>query len=125
MSTVLGDARYISLRSFKRDGGAVDTPVWTAPLDEKLVVFTAGGSYKVKRVGRNPKVAVAPCDARGKLLGPWTDGTCAIIADPAHVARIMEALGRKYGFQMRVLNFFAALAGRTKERAYLEITLTA
>lgn len=123
MATELDDARYISLMSFKRDGGGVETPVWTAPLDGKLVVFTAKSSFKVKRIGKNPKVRVARCDARGKLLGPWVDGTCAIIEDPAHTARMMDAIGRKYGLQARVLNFFSTLAGRVKDRAYLEITV--
>jgi uncharacterized protein len=124
MATQLDDARYINLMSFKRDGAGVQTPVWAAPLDGKLVVFTGRDSYKVKRIGRNPKVRVAHCTARGKLLGPWLDGTCAIAEDAAQQQRIMEALGRKYGLQIRVLNFFSGLAGRDKQRAYLEISLT-
>jgi PPOX class probable F420-dependent enzyme len=123
MATELDDSRYINLMSFKRDGNGVPTPVWAAPLDGKLAVFTAGDSFKVKRIGRNPKVRVARCDARGKLLGPWIDGTCAIIPDTGHQARMLQALGEKYGFQMRALNFFAAIAGRTKKRAFLEITV--
>jgi len=123
MATPLDDARYINLMSFKRDGAGVETPVWAAPLDGKLVVFTNRDSYKVKRIGRNPKVRVARCDARGKVLGPWLDGTCAIAGDPVQNGRILEALGRKYGLQMRVLNFFAGLVGRDKQRAYLEISL--
>jgi PPOX class probable F420-dependent enzyme len=124
MATPLDDARYISLMSFKRDGAGVPTPVWTAPLDGKLVVFTARDSYKVKRIGRNPKVRVARCDVRGRVLGPWLDGTCVIAEDPAQERRIMDALTRKYGLQLRILNFFAGLTGRDKKRAYLEIALT-
>jgi PPOX class probable F420-dependent enzyme len=123
--TELGDARYISILSFKRDGGGVETPVWAAPLDGKLVVFTNRDSFKVKRIGRNPKVRVARCDARGKLLGPWLDGTCSISADPAQHTRIMDALNRKYGFQIKVLNFFSHLVGKDRQRAYLEITVNA
>ena len=121
--TPLDDARYISLLSFKRDGAGVATPVWAAPLDGRLVAFTNRDSYKVKRIGRNPKVRVAPCDARGKLLGPWLDGTCTIAGDPAQQLRIMEALGRKYGWQIGIVNFFARLSGRAKQRAYLEIAV--
>lgn len=123
MATPLDDARYISLLSFKRDGGSVATPVWVAPLDGKLVVFSAGDSFKVKRVGRNPKVRVARCDVRGKILGPWMDGTCVIVQDAAHRQRMMGALNAKYGFQARVLNFFSRLAGKDEKRAFLEITL--
>src|SRR4051794_24498132 len=91
----LDDARYINLLSFKKDGKGVETPVWAAPLDGKLCVFSAGEAYKVKRIRRNPAVRVARCDARGKVLGPWLDGTCAIIEDKAHQERMMAAINRK------------------------------
>jgi PPOX class probable F420-dependent enzyme len=123
MPTELDEARYISLLSYKRDGGGVQTPVWAAPLDGKLVVFSAGDSYKVKRIRRNPRVRVARCDVRGKLLGPWVDATCAIVEDPAQQGRIQDALARKYGWQFHITNLFATLAGRVKRRAYLEVTL--
>ncbi len=125
MSTELDDARYISLLSYKRDGGGVQTPVWVAPLDGKLVVFTNRDSYKVKRIRRNPAVRVARCDARGELLGSWLDATCAIVEDAAQQRRVMDALRRKYGWQLRVLNLFARIAGRDKKRAYLEVSLKA
>jgi PPOX class probable F420-dependent enzyme len=123
MSTPLDDAQYINLSSFKRDGGSVETPVWAAPLDGKLVIFTGRDSYKVKRIRRNPAVRVARCTARGKLLGPWLEATCAIVEDLAQQERIMEALTHKYGWQLRLLNFFSGLAGRTTQRAYLEVSL--
>jgi len=123
VATELDDARYINLLSYKRDGGAVRTPVWAAPLDGKLVVFTNRDSYKVKRIRRNPQVRVARCDARGHLLGSWIDATCAVVEDGAQQERIMDALTRKYGWQLRVLNFFAAIAGRVKQRAYLEVSI--
>jgi PPOX class probable F420-dependent enzyme len=116
------DARYISLLSFKRDGGGVETPVWAAPLDGKLVIFTAADSYKVKRIRRNSAVRVARCTARGNLLGPWHDGVCAIAEDPSRQAAIMAALRRKYGWQLRILNFFSTLARRIDKRAYLEVS---
>jgi PPOX class probable F420-dependent enzyme len=123
MATELDDARYVSLMSFKRDGTGVQTPVWAAPLDGKLVMFTGRDTYKVKRISRNPRVRVARCDVRGRLLGPWHDGTCSIIDDPAHQGSIMQALARTYGWQMRTLNFFAQMSGRINKRAYLEVTV--
>ena len=123
MGTVLDDAQYINLLSFKKDGSGVETPVWAAPLDGKLVIFTAGESYKVKRVRRNAKVRVARCDARGKLLGPWLDGSCAIVEDKAKQVRVMDAINAKYGLQAKVLNFFSTIAGRAKRRAFLEVSI--
>ena len=105
MGTPLDDDAYVSLLSYKRDGGSVATPVWAAPLDGKLVVFTLKDSFKVKRIRRNPKVRVAKCGVAGKLLGPWHDGTCVVVADPAHEARAYAALDAKYGWQMRLGTF--------------------
>ena len=119
----LDDAHYVSLLSFKRDGGEAKTPVWAAFLDGKIGIYTAADSYKVKRIRRNPQVRVARCDVRGNVLGPWHDGTCAIAEDPAQKARILAALLKKYGWQARILNFFATVSGRAKKRAFLEVTL--
>ena len=123
-STPLDDARYISLRSYKRDGAAVDTPVWCAPLDGTVVMFTLRESYKVKRVRRNPHVQIARCDVRGRLLGEWRDGTCvAVEGDPARERNAYAALTHKYGMQMRIGDFFSALSGRKKRRVILQVTL--
>lgn len=122
--TPLDDARYINLRSFRRDGTGVDTPVWCAPLDGKLVIFTLRETYKVKRIARNPTVKVARCDARGGLKGEWLEATCrAVEGDPDRERRAYDALTRKYGWQMRVGNFFSRLAGRMPRRLVMEITL--
>jgi PPOX class probable F420-dependent enzyme len=122
-STALDQAEYINLRSYKRDGLPVDTPVWCAPLDGKLVIFTLRETFKVKRVQRNPKVQVARCDLRGKLLGPWLEGTCRRVEDPQHEARAYAALTAKYGWRMRVGDFFSALTGRKPRRVVMEIAL--
>lgn len=124
MGTELDRAPYISLLSYKRDGNGVETPVWAAPLDGKLVVFTLRDSFKVKRIGRNPKVKVAKCTGRGKLLGPWLDGTCKVVEDKAHEARAYAALTEKYGWMMRVGTLFRTLTGGLHKRVVLEITLS-
>ena len=41
--------------------------------------------------------------------------------DPAHIARILDALARKYRWQMAVGNFFARLTGRFNRRSYIEL----
>jgi PPOX class probable F420-dependent enzyme len=118
------EAKYVNLRSFKRDGSAVDTPVWFATLGDRIVIFTDGTSYKVKRIRRNPKVELARCDARGGLLGPWLTGQCRIVeGEPDLVARAYDALNAKYGLLMRVLTVFSTIAGRVKRRLILEATL--
>jgi PPOX class probable F420-dependent enzyme len=122
-SPALADEQYIDLESFKRDGGGVRTPVWCAPLDSTIVVFTAGDSFKVKRVRRNPKVRIRACNVRGDGRGPAINGRCIIVDDPAHEARAYEALTRKYGWQMRLLDLVSWIGGRIGGRVVLAITL--
>ena len=122
--TSLDAAEYINLRSYKRDGGAVDTPVWCAPLNGKIVIFTLRESFKVKRIAHNPKVQVAVCDVRGKLRGDWHDATCrAVEGDALYDACAYAALTAKYGWKMRVGNFFSALSGRKTRRVIMEISV--
>lgn len=123
MHTPLDAAAYVSLRSYKRDGDPVDTPVWAAPLDGRLVVFTLRDTFKVKRIRRNPKVALARCGLFGEVSGPWHEGTCRLVADPAHEARAYAALEAKYGWQMRLGTVMRGLVGGIERRCVLEIAL--
>lgn len=123
MATDLGRESYISVLSYKRDGNGVETPVWVASLDGKLVIFTLKDSFKVKRIGRNPKVRVAKCSMRGEILGPWFDGTCAIVTDKQIEKRAYAALSAKYGWMMRIGTMFRTLTGGLDKRVVLEITV--
>ncbi len=124
MSTPFDDEKYISLETFKKDGNGVKTPVWVAPLDGKLYIFTEGSSFKVKRIRRNNACRVAACGMRGAIKGPWHDGTVVIVEDKTLVERAHAALRKKYGFMMAMGDFFAGMLGRTAKRAYLEVTIT-
>jgi len=120
----LDEATYVSLRSYKRDGSAVDTPVWAAPLDGTLVVFTLRDSFKVKRIRRDPRVMVAPCGVFGAVSGDWVDGTCRLVEDRDREARAYGALDAKYGWQMRLGTFFRRVFGGLEKRLILAITLS-
>jgi PPOX class probable F420-dependent enzyme len=122
MATALDAETYVNLETFRKDGSGVQTPVWAAPLDGKLVIVTDGTSYKVKRIKNDPKVRLAACSARGAVKGPWHDGTCRVL-DAAAGERAEVALRSKYGLQYRALNFFSRISGRIARRAYLEVTV--
>jgi PPOX class probable F420-dependent enzyme len=119
----LGDERYINLETFKRDGTGVKTPVWAAPLDGRLVLMSAGDSYKVKRLRRDPHVRAAGCDVRGRVRGDWHEGTGRVLESREDVERAHAALRQKYGWQMAATDLLARLAGRMSKRAYMELTL--
>ncbi len=122
--TPLDDVQYISLASYRKNGSLVETPVWTAPLDGRLVVFTLRESFKVKRIQNNPAVRVAKCDMRGKILGEWHEGTCRVVTDTEQERRAYGALRKKYGLMMRLGDIASTLTGRIKKRAVLEISLS-
>ncbi len=115
--------RYLNLATFRRNGRAVETPVWFALREGRLYVFTDGTSGKVKRLRANPRIRIAPCDVRGKLKGDWGEGEGRIINEPAAVEAAYAVLRRKYGLQMRLTDFFSRLAGRISRRAILELEL--
>ena len=70
----LEQASYISLATFRKNGNKVATPIWAAPLNSALVMFSAPDAGKVKRLRLGPKAEVAICDVRGKVLGDWNSG---------------------------------------------------
>ena len=113
--------RYLSLATFRVGGAEVRTPVWFAAVDGKLYVFTTGESGKVKRLRRSSRARVAPCDARGHVLGPWRDAEARLIDSEAVIARAQAALRAKYGWQKRLLDLFSRLWGRVRRRAWIEI----
>ena len=115
--------RYISLATFRRNGKAVETPVWFALREGRLYVFSEARAGKVKRLRNDPRVRVAPCSVRGKVKGRWLEGRGRRVEDPAAVAAAYQALGRKYGWQMRLTDLLSRLAGRYDQRAILELEI--
>ena len=121
----LGDARYISLATFRRDGREVRTPVWVAEDAGHLYVFSEAKAGKVKRIRATKRVAVAACDARGGLRGDFSEGVGRVVSEADALDRGYAALRSKYGWQMLLANFFSTLSGRIGQRALLEIDLGA
>ena len=59
-----GDEPYVLLTTFRANGDRVGTPVWVARDSDHLVVMTAAGTGKVKRIERNALVELTlPEDA--------------------------------------------------------------
>jgi PPOX class probable F420-dependent enzyme len=119
----LATESYISLATFRRNGAAVETPVWFAILDGKLYVVTDGTSAKVKRIRATKRVRLAACSVRGRVSGKWFDGKGRIVREKKLVERAHDALQQKYGWQMWLLDTGSTLFGRIGRRAYLELSL--
>ena len=115
---------YLSLATFRKDGRAVETPVWFGAAQGKLWVFTAANAGKVKRLRNSSRARVAACDLRGKLRGEWIDATAVIVDDAAREKVAYGALREKYGWQMWLTDLASTLTGRIRHRKILEIETT-
>lgn len=126
MSRQIEYARYMALETFRRDGTGVPTPVWFAPDSSNkaiLYVFSKAEAGKVKRLRLSPKVRVAPCSVSGKRLGNWLAGHGYLVSDPFEIQRAYGALYKKYGWQIRGVDFISRLFGRYRQRQMLRVEL--
>jgi PPOX class probable F420-dependent enzyme len=115
----------MNVRSFKKDGSPVDTPMWVIALDGRLCNYTDERTYKVKRIRRNPKVEVAACNVWGKCSTDWVPATCRIVEDEARRQQVFELLRAKYGIHWYLSLWGSKLTGKTKYRRVLEFELAA
>ena len=90
--------KHALLVTYRRDGTAVPVPVWFALIDDsRLVVHTEERTAKVRRIRRDPRARVVPCDPRGKPLGPGVDASARVLAATEECERAEAALARRYG----------------------------
>jgi len=56
----LAGEKYIRLTTYRKDGTEASTPVWVVSDDgRRLLVWTGAGTWKVRRIRRDPRVRVA------------------------------------------------------------------
>ncbi len=95
----LNDEQFLSLETFRRNGTGVKTPIWFAQEGDELFMWTAGDSGKVRRIGNNPGVRVAPCTRFGRVTGDWFEARASVDASPAAVKRVEDLLKQRLGFR--------------------------
>ncbi|WP_051574674.1 PPOX class F420-dependent oxidoreductase [Mycobacterium sp. URHB0044] len=96
-------ARYAQLRTYRRDGVGVDTPIWFYVDGDSLFFRTKVGP-KTRRLTADPRVELWPCDHRGRYATatPTVTGTASILEGRAAEAANRE-LHRRYGWQYNVV----------------------
>lgn len=76
----LEGARQALLVSFKRNGESIPTPVSCALTEDgKLYFRSEPHTAKMKRIARDPRVLVGPCNVRGKPRGSLAEGRARIL----------------------------------------------
>jgi PPOX class probable F420-dependent enzyme len=115
----LGEHKYALLVTFRRDGTAVPTPVWFGLIDDRrFVTNTEERTAKVRRIRRDPRARVYPCDARGKPLGPGVEATARTLETAEDRERAEAALDSRYGRTRRVYDKVMVGGG---DMVYLEL----
>ena len=111
--------KYALLVTFRSDGTAVPTPVWFALLDDhRFVTRTEERTAKVRRIRRDPRVRVFPCDPRGKPLGSGVEGIARILGTGERSERAEAELDRHYGRTRRI---YEKLMADESGMVYLEV----
>ena len=103
--------RYINLESYKKDGTPKLTPVQS--IEESGVVYfrTDPGTWKVKRISRNPRVRVVPSDRSGNPTGAWISGQARVL-EGEEAERVMSLFRKEYGaVGNSLINFVGRLRG--------------
>lgn len=120
----LDRAKYISLTTFRKDGSGVATPVWFAVEGGELYVWTRSDSWKVKRLRRDSRVTVTPCDVRGRVAdgAESVEGAARLVEGP-HLAKVRKLLARKYTWQFWLVDWPAAVV-RLGRRPHTGIAVT-
>jgi PPOX class probable F420-dependent enzyme len=96
-------SRFALLTTLKKDGTPVGTPVWVAPDGDRIVVWTNPKTWKVKRIRRNPEVALQICDGRGRPTSEEKFAGKAELLDADGTQRVRDLVSRKYGIVGTVL----------------------
>jgi|SRR5688572_32025586 len=107
------DQKYLNLESYRRNGQGVRTPLWFVEDNGVLYFYTVADSYKVKRIGANPRVRVVPCNMRGKIKGEWVNATARRL-DAEESRHADYLLNLKYGLTKRIINFLSRIQGRQR-----------
>ncbi|APE15187.1 PPOX class F420-dependent oxidoreductase [Mycolicibacterium pallens] len=96
-------SRYALLRTYRRDGRGVDTPIWFH-LDGDTLVFRTKLGPKTTRITNNPRVELRVCDYKGRVpdSAPTFAGQATLLSGgEAEVAN--RLLHKRYGWQYNLV----------------------
>ncbi len=103
MYSSMSRSRYALLRTYRRDGTPVDTPIWFA-LDGTSLVFRTKVGPKTNRLVAQPRVELTPCDHKGGVNDDAVpvSGVARILSGAAAETG-NRALHKRYGWQYNVV----------------------
>jgi uncharacterized protein len=114
------NSKYAVLVTFRRSGEPVPSPVWCAvDAAGRAYVQTERATGKVKRIGNDPRVLLAPSTVRGRPTGPVVTGTARLV--PAEEWPHAEAtMAAAYGLGRRL--YMRVFPMSEQRGTYIEIS---
>ena len=88
---------------------------------QSIYIFSAASAGKVKRLKNFETVQIAPCTISGSITGESKSGLGRLIYDEKEVAQAYTLLRSKYGWQIKVLDFFSRIAGNINKRQMIRV----
>lgn len=95
-------SRYAMLRTYRRDGAPVDTPIWFV-LENRTALFRTKIGPKTRRLLARPDVELVACDHRGRVRDAKTVTGRAAVLSGEDAQRANRALHHRYGWQWNIV----------------------
>ena len=128
-SDLLGDAKYIALATYTRDGRPKPTPVWFVEDGGRVLIVTEETSWKVKRLRNRPDVQLAACDMRGRVApGTVVHAGTARLLGQEETTDVAHSIDARYGVMatrvVPAIYAFKRLVTRSDKPARIGIEIT-
>ncbi len=102
---------YLNLKTYRKNGEAMPTPVWFAQDGEKIYIRTIARSGKVKRINNNAEVQIMPCGVAGEPMGEWVAAQATEMTDVVTYEHAKSLVMGKYGEMVQTLEDQAVARG--------------
>jgi uncharacterized protein len=104
--------KYLCLKTYKKNGKGVKTPVWFVISDGVVYVAMAESSGKVKRLlHHNKSVRIMPSNFKWKSKGEWIEGQ-AFFGNESELNLTMSLRNKKYGLLSKIIGICVSRKGR-------------
>jgi len=100
----LARTRYLLLRTQRRDGSFVATPIWFAADGDRLWFRSGVDAGKIRRLRTTPVVELTPCNWKGRIAtgAPTLVGTARVV-DGVEADLADRRLAARYGWEWNVI----------------------
>lgn len=119
--THLPKGKYISLKTYRRNGDGISSPVWFVEENLKFYACTGENTFKARRIKNNSQVQIASSNSSGKTNSEYFDAEAQFLTTDK-IESIRRLFRNKYRM-FRFWSFFQNLRKKEGEKQiYLEIS---